>query len=134
MSDKLGRVRYQANEQEVFLGHSVTNSVNISQDTAELIDAEIRQLIEEGEQTARRILNEKRSDWETIAEGLLEYETLSGEEIANLLQGRPPVREFTARDDDEPDRPSSAVPASGKARPPRDEEPNTGGMEPQPQT
>jgi cell division protease FtsH len=135
MSDKLGRVRYQSNEQEVFLGHSVTQSVHISQETAKQIDAEIRQLIEDGEATARQILHEKRGDWEMIAEALLEYETLSGEEIAELLRGRPPVREFSAKDDDKTDRPSSAVPAAGKGRQSRDdEEPDTGGMEPQPQT
>jgi cell division protease FtsH len=135
MSDTLGRVRYQSNEQEVFLGHSVTQSVHISQDTAKLIDSEIRQLIEDGETTARKILQEKRGDWEKIAEALLEYETLSGEEIAELLRGRPPVREFSAKDDDKTDRPSSAVPAAGKGRQSRDDaEPDTGGMEPQTQT
>ena len=134
MSDTLGRVRYQSNEQEVFLGHSVTQSVNISQETAKLIDAEIRQLIEDGEQTAQNILHEKREDWEKIAEALLEYETLSGEEIANLLRGHPPVREFATDDDDKSDRPSSAVPAAGKGRQSNNgEEPDTGGMEPQPQ-
>jgi cell division protease FtsH len=129
MSDKLGRVRYQGNEQEVFLGHSVTQSNNMSEETAKLIDAEVRQLIEDGEATARRILTEKRQDWETIAQGLLEYETLSGEEIRNLLLGIKPVRDFTTNDD-KPSRPSSAVPAAGKGR--RNQEPDTGAMEPQP--
>lgn len=93
MSDTLGRVRYQSNEQEVFLGHSVAKSVNISEETARLIDAEVRKMIEDGEQTARRILQEKEADWETLAQGLLEYETLSGEEIKDLLNGKPPSRE-----------------------------------------
>ena len=131
MSDKLGRVRYQGNEQEVFLGHSVTQTVNMSEDTALLVDSEIRQLIEDGETTARRILTEKQSQWEMIAKALLEYETLSGDEIRDLLNGKPPVRDFTANDD-KPPRPSSAVPATGKGR--RSPEPDTGGMEPQPQT
>jgi len=94
MSDKLGRVRYQSNEQEVFLGHSLgKSSVNLSDETAKQIDEEVRSLIEEGEQTARRILLEKEADWEALAQGLLEYETLSGEEIRDLLAGKPPVRE-----------------------------------------
>lgn len=93
MSDKLGRVRYQSNEQEIFIGHSIGKSINISEETARLIDAEVRALIEEGEKTARRILEEKEADWETLAQGLLEYETLSGEEIKDLLAGKPPVRE-----------------------------------------
>jgi cell division protease FtsH len=130
MSDKLGRVRYQANEQEVFLGHSVTNSVNISEETALLIDSEIRRLIEDGETAARNILTERREQWEMIAQALLEYETLSGQEIKDLLDGKPPVREFSAKDDTPPERPSSAVPAAGKGRPAP--EPDDGGMEPQP--
>jgi cell division protease FtsH len=133
MSDKLGRVRYQGNEQEVFLGHSVTQTVNISEDTAQVIDAETRQLIEDGESTARRILTEKQADWEKIAQALLEFETLSGQEILDLLNGKPPVREFTAKDDKPTGRPSSAVPTTGKGRPSQDPEPDTGGLEPQPQ-
>jgi cell division protease FtsH len=87
MSDALGRVRYQGNEQEVFLGHSVTQTVNMSEETAKQIDAEVRKMIEEGEQTARRILHERRADWERIAQGLLRYETLSGDDIKALLRG-----------------------------------------------
>jgi cell division protease FtsH len=131
MSDKLGRVRYQGNEQEVFLGHAVTNTVNISEDTALLIDAEIRRLIEDGETTAARILREKHDEWEKIAQALLEYETLSGKEITDLLDGKPPIREFTTKDDKPTERPSSAVPAAGKGRPAPEPD---GGMEPQPQT
>jgi cell division protease FtsH len=126
MSDKLGRVRYQGNEQEVFLGHSVTQTVNLSEETAELIDSEIRALIEDGEKTARRILTEKRGDFDTLAEALLEFETLSGDEVKDLLAGRRPRRETII----EPAASrGSAVPPAGKPRP----RPETGGMEPQPQ-
>jgi cell division protease FtsH len=127
MSDKLGRVRYQGNEQEVFLGHSVTQTVNLSEQTAELIDSEIRSLIEEGERTARRILTERHDDFETLAQALLEFETLSGEEVRNLLAGRRPRRDAII--DTAPSR-GSAVPPAGKPRP----RPETGGMEPQPQS
>ena len=85
MSEKLGRVLYNSNEQEVFLGHSVTNSVNISEETARLVDEEVRRLIDDGEKTARRILEEKSDDLEAVAQGLLEYETLSGEEVDDLI-------------------------------------------------
>jgi cell division protease FtsH len=126
MSDKLGRVRYQGNEQEVFLGHSVTQTVNMSEETAELIDSEIRALIEDGEKTARKILIEKRTDFETLAEALLEFETLSGDEVKDLLAGRRPRRDTII----EPAASrGSAVPPAGKPRP----RPETGGMEPQPQ-
>lgn len=92
MSDKLGRVRYSANEQEIFLGHSVAQQKNISEATAELIDQEVRRLIEDGESAARRILTERLSDLHKIAIALLELETLSGEEVQTLLRGEKIVR------------------------------------------
>ncbi|MBV1704914.1 MAG: ATP-dependent zinc metalloprotease FtsH, partial [Hyphomicrobiales bacterium] len=130
MSDKLGRVRYQSNEQEVFLGHSVTQSVNLSPDTAQLIDAEVRSLIEDGEATARRILTEKKADFETLAQALLEFETLSGEEIRDLIAGKRPVRDAG---DDRPETPRAAsVPSAGKPPRPRLGD-APGALEPQPQ-
>ena len=90
------------------------------------IDGEIKRLVEAGYDEAMHILTEKRADLEVLARGLLEYETLSGDEIKDLLAGRPPVREGVS----EPPPPrSSAVPTAGKGRP----RPETGGMEPQPQ-
>jgi cell division protease FtsH len=87
MSDKLGRVRYNANEQEVFLGHSVAQTQNMSEATAQLIDEEIRRLVEEGEAKAREILTKHMDDLKKISEALLEYETLSGDEVHALLRG-----------------------------------------------
>ncbi|MDD3288582.1 MAG: ATP-dependent zinc metalloprotease FtsH [Alphaproteobacteria bacterium] len=87
MSDKLGRVRYSSNEQEVFLGHSVTQQKNLSEFTAKIIDEEVRRLIEDGEQTARAILTSKLDSLHKIAKALLEYESLSGDEVAALLRG-----------------------------------------------
>jgi cell division protease FtsH len=125
MSERLGRVRYQSNEQEVFLGHSVAQSTNISDETAKLIDEEVRKLVEDGEQEARRIILEKRTEWEAIAQALLEFETLTGEEINDLLKGKKPNRESVL----EPTAPrTSAVPPAGKQRPRPDP-----GLEPQPQ-
>jgi len=127
MSDVLGRVRYRGNEQEVFLGHAVTQSVNMSEETARLVDAEIRRLIEEAEQTARRIIADNADDFEKIAQGLLEYETLSGDEIRDLLNGKPPVRDTG---DPNPPTRGSPVPTAGRNRPRGEPE---GGLEPQPQ-
>jgi cell division protease FtsH len=93
MSDKLGRVRYNANEQEIFIGHAVTQQQNISEGTAQIIDNEIRRLIEEGETTARRILTERIDELHKIAKALLEFETLSGDEVRALLRGEPIVRD-----------------------------------------
>jgi cell division protease FtsH len=127
LSAELGAVSYGENQEEVFLGHSVSRTQNVSEQTAQKIDAEIRRLVEEGLAEARQILTTHRNELETLAQGLLEYETLSGEEIRNLLAGRPPVRETA--DDAAPTK-GSAVPVT-KGRPKRP--PETGGLEPQPQ-
>ncbi len=92
MSDKLGRVRYNANEQEVFLGHSVAQQQNVSEATAQLIDEEIRRLIEQGESLARKLLTERLDDLHKVSEALLEFETLSGEEVKAILRGEQVVR------------------------------------------
>ena len=112
-SDELGTVAYGENQEEVFLGHSVARQQNVSEATAQKIDAEIRRLVEEGYQEAQQILTEKRDDLETLAKGLLEYETLSGDEIKDLLAGKPP----SARSVIEPPTPrASAVPNAGAGR------------------
>jgi cell division protease FtsH len=117
MSDKLGRVRYRGNEQEVFLGHSVAQSNNMSEETARLIDEEVRKLIEDAETTARRILTEHRDQLEIVARGLLDYETLSGDEVTALLKGIQPVR--TPYEEPEPQRGQGpSVPQAGRPRGP----------------
>jgi len=98
-SEKLGRVRYTGNEQEVFLGHSVTQSKNISEETARIIDQEVIRLVQEAEARARKILTENMKDLHIIAKGLLDYETLTGEEIKNLLKGIKPKRDDDLSDD-----------------------------------
>ncbi len=95
MSDKLGRVRYQANEQEVFLGHAVTQTQNVSEATSQIIDQEVRRLIEEAEGKAKKILTERIDDLHTIAKSLLEYESLSNDEIGQVLRGEKVVRDDT---------------------------------------
>jgi cell division protease FtsH len=86
-------VRYTGNQEEVFLGHSVTQSKNISEETARIIDQEVIRLVEDAESKARKILTENIKDLHTIAKGLLEYETLTGEEIKNLIKGIKPKRD-----------------------------------------
>ena len=77
-SDELGTVAYGENQEEVFLGMSMGRQQNVSEATAQTIDAEVRRLVEDGLIDARRILTEKEADLEALAKGLLEYETLSG--------------------------------------------------------
>jgi cell division protease FtsH len=128
LSDKLGTVAYGENQDEVFLGYQVSRQQNISEATAQTIDAEIRKLVEAGYAEATHILTEKRADLEVLARGLLEFETLTGEEIVDLLAGKRPVRESVI----EPTGPrSSAVPPAGKPRP--RPEPPSGEVAPQPQ-
>jgi cell division protease FtsH len=127
-SDELGTVMYGENQEEVFLGYSMGRQQNISESTSQKIDAEVRRLVEMGLSEAMRIITEKRSDLEALAKGLLEYETLSGDEIMGLLQGRPPVRD--TGDDPTPPPRGSPVPSTGATRPKPGPEP---GLEPQPQ-
>src|SRR5262249_57648083 len=95
VAGKRGRVGYQANEQEVFLGHAVTQTQNVSGATAQIIDQEVRRLIEEAEGRARQILTDHLDDLHTIAKALLEYETLSSDEIDQALRGEKIVRDDT---------------------------------------
>ncbi len=89
MSDKLGPIRYSENSNEVFLGKSVTQSQNMSEETSALVDAEIKAFVNQGYENAKKILTEHKKDWEKLAEALMEYETLTGEEINDLLAGKP---------------------------------------------
>ncbi|QGZ34827.1 ATP-dependent zinc metalloprotease FtsH [Stappia indica] len=129
MSDKLGPLLYGENQEEVFLGHSVAKSQHVSEDTQRIVDAEIKSFVNTGYETAKRVLSEHEEQLHIIANGLLEYETLSGDEIRDLLDGKPPVRET---DDDHPTARASAVPKTGAKRRGEGDAP-TGGMEPQPQ-
>jgi cell division protease FtsH len=87
MSEKLGWLRYRDNQEEVFLGHSVSRNQHVSEDTARLIDAEVRRLIEEAEATARKVLTDNLDELHRLAVALLEYETLTGEESKLAIKG-----------------------------------------------
>ena len=128
-SEKLGPLRYEDNQEEVFLGHSVSQHKSVSDATAKEIDDEIRLLIENAETEARRILSENIDELHTVSNGLLEYETLSAVDVDILLKGGTIDRS----DNDESgtsDRPRSSVPTSGTAN--KKDRPS-GGMEPEPQ-
>src|SRR5262249_24375194 len=90
MSPELGTVAYCENQEEVFLGYSVARQQNISEATIQKIDGEIKRLVADGYTEAQTILTEKRADLETLAKGLLEHEMLSGDEIQDLRDGKPP--------------------------------------------
>ncbi len=89
MSEKLGPLTYATPQQEVFLGHSVTQNQEVSADTAKLVDTEVRRFVEAGYSLAKKILVKHKSQLKLLAEALMEYETLTGDEIRMLLsQGK----------------------------------------------
>ncbi|NHN86173.1 ATP-dependent zinc metalloprotease FtsH [Acetobacter musti] len=108
MSEKLGMIAYGDNGQEVFLGHSVTQSKNVSEETAREIDAEVKKLIDAAYVRARTLLIDHIDELHRLAEALLEYETLSGEEIRQVLRGEPIER--VEVDDAMPENRRSSVP------------------------
>ncbi|WP_375592605.1 ATP-dependent zinc metalloprotease FtsH [Algihabitans albus] len=117
MSEKLGPLRYNENQDEVFLGHSVARQQNISEATARVIDEEVRRIIDEAERKAHEILNEHMDDLHLLAKGLLEYETLGAEEVQRVLRGEAIDRSDPS---DKPQQPSggrrSSVPSSGRPK------------------
>ncbi len=129
MSDELGPISYGENQEEVFLGHSVSRTQSVSEATAQRIDSEVRRIIEECYQRAKKILTERVDDLHTLAKGLLEYETLTGDEIVALLKGIRPVR--TPYEEPPTEARRATVPTAGRPRP----EPGIGiTPEPQPGT
>ncbi len=128
-SEKLGPLRYSENEEEVFLGHSVTQRKNVSDATAKIIDEEIRRIIEEGERKARQILTDHMDELHALAKGLLEFETLSVDEIRRIIRGEKIVRDTGGPAEDPQRSPTgrrSSVPPAGRDKP-------AGGLEPEPQ-
>jgi len=128
MSDKLGMIAYGDNSQEVFLGHSVTQNKNVSEATAREIDGEIKDIIDRAYAKARRILTENIEELHRLARGLLEHETLSGDEIRTVLRGEPVIRKVV--DEPAPESRRASVPNAGRPATPT---PPAGGLGPAPQ-
>ena len=101
MSTELGTIAYGENEEEVFLGRSVTKQQNMSEETAKKIDIEVKKIVDKGYERARKILTDKIDDLHKIAKALLIYETLSGDEIRDLiLKNIKPTRSFKEEEND----------------------------------
>ena len=111
MSDKLGFLAYAGDEQEVFLGRSVTQQKTVSEATADMIDAEVRRIVDEAYDDAEKLLKKHNDQLENLAQGLLEYETLNGEEIKIIVDGGSLSRNDGT--DDEPTKPRAKKPRSG---------------------
>ncbi|TBW35945.1 ATP-dependent metallopeptidase FtsH/Yme1/Tma family protein [Siculibacillus lacustris] len=128
-SDELGTVAYGDNQEEVFLGYSMGRQTTMSESTAQKIDSEVRRIVEQAYREAKRILTERHDQFVRVAEALLEYETLSGEDIKDILDGKPPKRD--GGDDTATPRSSAVPPAGSKGRDAKGGEPE-GGVVPQP--
>ena len=112
MSKELGPLTYGENEDEVFLGRSITRHQHMSEETANKVDIEIKKIVDAGYQRAKKIITEKIDDLHKIAKALLLYETLSGEEIKDLiLKNTQPTRK--KEEDDETKEQSSALGSLG---------------------
>jgi cell division protease FtsH len=112
MSDVLGPMVYAENEGEVFLGRSITKTVNMSEETMRKVDAEIRRIIDEQYALARRLIEENRDKVEAMTRALLDWETIDADQIDDIVNGKPP-------------RP----PKSTGSTPPAGGRPATGGVE-----
>ncbi|MBB6228748.1 cell division protease FtsH [Polymorphobacter multimanifer] len=113
MSDKLGPLKYADNQEEVFLGHSVTRTQNVSEQTAQMIDGEVRAIVTQGYDRAKQLLSDHIDQLHALAGALLEYETLSGDEIKKVVAGEPIDR--TTGTGTTTVRPASGVTAIPKA-------------------
>ncbi len=131
MSETLGRLRYSQEEDQVFLGRSFGKTQNVSDDTARLIDAEVRRIIESAEERARQELEKHMPALDAVAEELLTYETLSGQEVQEILDGKAIVRSQPSDDDEA----AGGKPESAPAKPSRRRRPLVvGGPRVQPQS
>lgn len=114
LSDEIGPVDYGEDQGQVFLGQQLVQSSSVSEETSQKIEEEVRKLIQKGMDDAREVMTKFRDQWSALAEALLEYETLSGDEIRGLIDdGKLPER---PDEPDEPPRPNAAVPVIGKRR------------------
>jgi cell division protease FtsH len=129
-AEELGYIDY-ANEQQSYLG-SYQGGASHSEEMQKRIDQKVKEIVDEGYETAKRILTEKRDDLERLAQGLLEYETLTGNEITKVIAGEP----LNRGDDDEDDKPdmsgTASVTAIPKTKPRKKPGAGDGGLEPEP--
>jgi cell division protease FtsH len=117
MTDSLGPVVYAENEGEVFLGRSVTKTTHMSEATMQMVDKEIRKIIDEQYARARTILENSREKVEIMTKALLEWETIDADQIGDIIEGRPPrppkVPQAPADSSDTP--PTGAAPTNDPA-------------------
>jgi len=113
MSEKLGTLLYDNNSEEVFLGHSVTQSKNLSDSTADIIDKEVKELVDEATEKCNKILKDNIKELHIVAKGLIEYETLTLKEVKDLIKGIAPSRDnFDNENSDDSSESSTTIPSN----------------------
>jgi cell division protease FtsH len=132
MSERLGPLRYAGSDQEVFLGDQLSRQSQVSEHTARLIDEEVRRVIDTAESRARQVLEEHIDDLHRLKRALLEYESLSAEEVQRVLKGQDPGHGGSGAGKEDAAKPSASVPNSGQRKPGDKGDPG-GGWEPEPQ-
>jgi len=130
MSDKIGNIDYEQ-AHEGYMGNGA-GGFSISAHTKELIEGEVKRMIDESYDTAFNILNERKDDWEHLAQGLLEYETLTGEEIERVIRGEPPEDDSSDAGNSPQTAETPSVTAIPKTKPKSDPDLGKGGPEPEP--
>jgi len=113
MSKELGPLAYAENEEEVFLGRSVTRTQNMSEETSKKVDSEVKKIVEAGYDRAKKVLTEKIDDLHKIAKALLVYETLTGDEIRDLMLKNIQPKKLTESEDGKDSKESSALDSLG---------------------
>jgi len=113
MSKELGPLAYAENEEEVFLGRSVTRTQNMSEETSKKVDSEVKKIVEAGYERAKKVLTEKIDDLHKIAKALLVYETLTGDEIRDLMLKNIQPKKLNESEDSKNNKESSALDSLG---------------------
>jgi len=113
MSKELGPLAYGENEEEVFLGRSVTRQQNMSEETAKKVDSEVKKIVETGYERAKKVLTDKIDDLHKLAKALLVYETLTGDEIRDLMLKNIQPKKLNEIEDDKDNKESSALGSLG---------------------
>ncbi|MAI29788.1 MAG: cell division protein FtsH [Rickettsiales bacterium] len=127
MSDLLGPLRYSENEEDVFLGRSVTQRKSMSDETAKLIDKEIRNFIDDAENHARKVLKKNMKHLHNLAKSLLEFETLSGDDVNQLIK-KGKLKNKDSNNTDKPDGIKTSLPVDGAGK----KNKKVGGLNPKP--
>jgi cell division protease FtsH len=113
MSKELGPLAYAENEEEVFLGRSVTRTQNMSEETSKKVDSEVKKIVEAGYDRAKKVLTEKIDDLHKIAKALLVYETLTGDEIRDLILKNITPKKLVDAEENKNNKESSALGSLG---------------------